>query len=166
MHNPEVSLLTCHNPNKKGSPETRDFRAYAGRPKRDVAPRRDSAWKREHSRKRNPVRGLAIGASEGVGLRMGARENPGVTNFATPGFKWRGQDSNLRPRGYEPRELPGCSTPRYVSLLRQVLIGLQVPGIVTGKPLSIQGRNPPLTLSVQPALLARLISSCCVEVEP
>jgi hypothetical protein len=24
----------------------------------------------------------------------------------------RGQDSNLRPRGYEPRELPGCSTPR------------------------------------------------------
>jgi len=21
--------------------------------------------------------------------------------------KWRGQDSNLRPRGYEPRELPG-----------------------------------------------------------
>ena len=111
-HNPEVSLLTCHNPNKKGSPETRDFRAYAGRPKRDVAPRRDSAWKREHSRKRNPLRGLAIVASEGVGLRMGARENPGVTNFATPGFKWRGQDSNLRPRGYEPRELPGCSTAR------------------------------------------------------
>ncbi len=28
--------------------------------------------------------------------------------------KWRGQDSNLRPRGYEPRELPGCSTPRCV----------------------------------------------------
>ena len=26
--------------------------------------------------------------------------------------KWRGQDLNLRPRGYEPRELPGCSTPR------------------------------------------------------
>jgi len=30
------------------------------------------------------------------------------------GVKWRGQDSNLRPRGYEPRELPGCSTPRHV----------------------------------------------------
>ena len=29
--------------------------------------------------------------------------------------KWRGQDSNLRPRGYEPRELPGCSTPRHYS---------------------------------------------------
>ena len=24
----------------------------------------------------------------------------------------RGQDSNLRPPGYEPDELPGCSTPR------------------------------------------------------
>ena len=34
--------------------------------------------------------------------------------------KWRGQDSNLRPRGYEPRELPGCSTPRHVFLLDQV----------------------------------------------
>lgn len=28
--------------------------------------------------------------------------------------QWRGQDLNLRPRGYEPRELPGCSTPRHV----------------------------------------------------
>ena len=31
-------------------------------------------------------------------------------------FKWRGQDSNLRPRGYEPRELPGCSTARRCDL--------------------------------------------------
>ena len=27
----------------------------------------------------------------------------------------RGQDLNLRPSGYEPDELPGCSTPRYVN---------------------------------------------------
>ena len=27
--------------------------------------------------------------------------------------EWRGQDLNLRPRGYEPRELPDCSTPRH-----------------------------------------------------
>ncbi len=26
----------------------------------------------------------------------------------------RGQDLNLRPSGYEPDELPGCSTPRQV----------------------------------------------------
>ena len=29
-------------------------------------------------------------------------------------FLLRGQDLNLRPLGYEPSELPNCSTPRYV----------------------------------------------------
>ena len=28
---------------------------------------------------------------------------------------WRGKDLNLRPSGYEPDELPDCSTPRRVS---------------------------------------------------
>ena len=27
-------------------------------------------------------------------------------------YEWRGQDLNLRPSGYEPDELPNCSTPR------------------------------------------------------
>ena len=42
-----------------------------------------------------------------------ARKTPRSRSFATGGFKWRGPDSNRRPRGYEPRELPGCSTPRH-----------------------------------------------------
>ena len=42
------------------------------------------------------------------------RKTPQPPNRATAGLKWRGQDSNLRPRGYEPRELPGCSTARCV----------------------------------------------------
>src|SRR4029077_3356304 len=35
----------------------------------------------------------------------------------------RGQDLNLRPSGYEPDELPGCSTPRRI-LLRVFLNSL------------------------------------------
>ena len=42
------------------------------------------------------------------------RKNPRAARGRLRGFsKWRGPDSNRRPRGYEPRELPGCSTPRY-----------------------------------------------------
>src|SRR5699024_12655763 len=31
--------------------------------------------------------------------------------------KLRGQDLNLRPSGYEPDELPDCSTPRYYIII-------------------------------------------------
>ena len=38
-------------------------------------------------------------------------KTPRSRNLATEGFKLREPDSNRRPRGYEPRELPGCSIP-------------------------------------------------------
>ena len=62
------------------------------------------------------VRGRFAGVMQAAGLveRYGLktkkprkRKLPGLT------YRWlRGQDLNLRPSGYEPDELPGCSTPR------------------------------------------------------
>ena len=31
-------------------------------------------------------------------------------------FELRGEDLNLRPSGYEPDELPDCSTPRHAGI--------------------------------------------------
>ena len=50
---------------------------------------------------RKTLRRLAISRRNCRCLRCGARQNPTVTNFATVGFKWMGQDSNLRLSGYE-----------------------------------------------------------------
>ena len=39
-------------------------------------------------------------------------QNARKLNVSGHFIEWRGQDLNLRPSGYEPDELPDCSTPR------------------------------------------------------
>ena len=54
---------------------------------------------------------------EGVGSNKKARYTR-ANALIYRAYVWlRGQDLNLRPSGYEPDELPGCSTPRWFVLV-------------------------------------------------
>ena len=59
----------------------------------------------------------------------GAQANPPVRVERTGGFMFwlRGLDLNQRPSGYEPDELPGCSTPRQLCSKRLGQAGLWLP---------------------------------------
>ena len=57
--------------------------------------------------KKGHKKGIVRHKSEGAAL-----ERPRVTVLFCGCFWLRGQDLNLRPLGYEPNELPGCSTPQ------------------------------------------------------
>ena len=77
-----------------------------------------SAW-RADPRKNKPAGAMDGPAHADLSARRAdpRKNKPAGAMDGPAGVKWRGQDSNLRPRGYEPRELPGCSTPRRVCCL-------------------------------------------------
>ena len=60
----------------------------------------------------------------------------------------RGQDLNLRPSGYEPDELPGCSTPRhhlYASIAGASIRSLGFPRISSGGRSALRSLSAPKT---------------------
>src|SRR5205085_7200009 len=74
-------------------------------------PARHATRSRPHSR-RDPGTVYRFHPVEQPVERSRPRRSPGPRHALTWASQWRGEDLNLRPSGYEPDELPDCSTPR------------------------------------------------------
>ena len=66
---------------------------------------------------RNPTPGTRRSS-----VRLITKEKSQPPKWETEIFWLRGPDLNRRPPGYEPDELPGCSTPRYIGHFLSALL--------------------------------------------
>src|SRR2546426_990836 len=65
---------------------------------------------------RTTWRPIGVSEATGSGGKLAAAlslERKAPLNLSRAGNWLRGRDLNPRPSGYEPDELPGCSTPRF-----------------------------------------------------
>jgi hypothetical protein len=94
------------------------------------------------------------------GLRNSEERKPGRWRQGRRKGWLRGRDLNPRPSGYEPDELPGCSTPRVHARVRKVLVKWnrryrQCRFIPAARPRAIGVNRSYLFAVIHPRLLLR-----------